>query len=245
MERLHDLFRKVPPMSNVFVFSFDTLRTVDGFLSKVKSCLGSSAGLFHLRAKRKSQQGHPEWRPPITPAKWLGARGPRDACTGGPRTRDRGRSGHRHADFRPTTHPEKSSSYAGKSGFIFVRTIFVHKGKCSLFLELIPTLWQMPWDVTNISEDWADFCQCQEFWCHFLSFALSGKWPFWLWEGALSPSQKALSKSKRIFLWESECAKWYQNFGNSKICEGNGEYLWSVCSICQSVNKNFQMGQLA
>jgi len=39
-----------------------------------------------------------------------------------------------------------------------------------LFLELTPTLWQMPRDVTNIPEDLADFCQCQEFWCHFLSF---------------------------------------------------------------------------
>ena len=39
-----------------------------------------------------------------------------------------------------------------------------------LFLELTPTLWQMPRDITNISEDWTDICQCQEFWCHFSSF---------------------------------------------------------------------------
>ena len=55
----------------------------------------------------------------------------------------------------------------------FARTIFVQNGKCSPFLQLTPTPWQMPRDVTNISEDWADFCQCQEFWCHFLSFVFS------------------------------------------------------------------------
>ena len=33
------------------------------------------------------------------------------------------------------------------------------------------------------------FASCQEFWCHFLSFIFSGKWPFWLWEGALSLSK--------------------------------------------------------
>ena len=70
------------------------------------------------------------------------------------------------------------------SGFIFVCTFFVQKEKCSPFLELTPTLWQMPQDVTNISEDWADFCQCQEFWCHFLSFIFLEWWPFWLWEDA-------------------------------------------------------------
>ena len=46
-------------------------------------------------------------------------------------------------------------------------------------------------------------------------------------ERAPSASQKALSKSKGTFLRENECAKWYQNFGTVKICEGNGEYLWS------------------
>ena len=40
-----------------------------------------------------------------------------------------------------------------RTGFIFVRTIFFQKGKCSPFLELTPTLWQMPRDVTNISKD--------------------------------------------------------------------------------------------
>ena len=35
--------------------------------------------------------------------------------------------------------PEEEDSTA-KAGFIFVRTIFVQKGKCSPFLELIPTL---------------------------------------------------------------------------------------------------------
>ena len=28
-------------------------------------------------------------------------------------------------------------------------------------------------DATNIYKDWADFCQCQEFLCHFLSFGFS------------------------------------------------------------------------
>ena len=35
-----------------------------------------------------------------------------------------------------------------------------------------------------------------EFWCHFLNFVFSEKWPFWLWEGALSPSQKSHLKVK-------------------------------------------------
>ena len=40
-----------------------------------------------------------------------------------------------------------------RSGFIFVRTVFDQKGKCSPFLKLTPTPRQMPRDVTNISED--------------------------------------------------------------------------------------------
>ena len=62
------------------------------------------------------------------------------------------------------------------------------KEKCSPFLELTPTLWQMPRDVTNISEDWADICQCQEFWCHFLSFIFSENGTFSF--GRASQSQK-------------------------------------------------------
>ena len=61
------------------------------------------------------------------------------------------------------------------TGFIFVHAIFCPKCQCSLFLELTPTLWQMPRDFTNISEDWADFCQCQEFWCLFLTFIFQEK----------------------------------------------------------------------
>ena len=41
------------------------------------------------------------------------------------------------------------------------------------------------------------FCQCQEFWFHFLSFIFWEKWPFWLWEGALSLS-KSPPKVKRV-----------------------------------------------
>ena len=39
---------------------------------------------------------------------------------------------------------------------------FCPNGKCSPFLEL--TLWQMSQDVTNIHEDWSEFCNLQEFW---------------------------------------------------------------------------------
>ena len=83
-----------------------------------------------------------------------------------------------------------------------VAPIFVQNGNCSPFLKLTPTPRQMPRDVTNISEDWADFCQCQEFWCHFLSFVFSEKWPFWLWEGALSLSKSPLKVKRDIFTWK-------------------------------------------
>ena len=118
------------------------------------------------------------------------------------------------------------------------------KGKCSPFLELTPTLWQMPRDITNISEDWADFCQCQEFWCHFLSFDFLENGPFGF-ERAPSASQKALSKSKGTFLHENEFAKWHQNCELSKSAEGNGEYLclWNLLRRGQKVN--FQMAKLA
>ena len=40
-----------------------------------------------------------------------------------------------------------------RPGFIFVRTLFVQKGKCSPFLKLTPSLRQMPQDITNIHEE--------------------------------------------------------------------------------------------
>ena len=112
------------------------------------------------------------------------------------------------------------------SGFIFVRTVFVQNWKCSPFLKLTPKHWQMPRDVTNISKDWADFCQCQEFWCHFLSFIFSEKWPFWLWEPL--PTKKkmnALNDTKSSEL--------------SKSAEGNVEWnvFVIVCGVCWGVGK--------
>ena len=111
-----------------------------------------------------------------------------------------------------------------KTGFIFVRTIFVQNSICSPFLELTPTLQQMPRDVTNISEDWADFCQCQEFWCHFLSFVFSEKCPFWLWEGTLS-----LSKSLN-FYEKTKLKKWHTN-STSKSLLSPWKYSWRLVAF--------------
>ena len=54
---------------------------------------------------------------------------------------------------------------------------------------------------------------------------------------APSASQKALSKSKGTFLRENECAKWYQNFGNVKICGRQRGIFVIVCGICRGVDK--------
>ena len=44
---------------------------------------------------------------------------------------------------------------------LFLCALFLYKMEnVHLFLKLTPTLRQMPRDVTNISTDWADFCQC-------------------------------------------------------------------------------------
>ena len=45
------------------------------------------------------------------------------------------------------------AAISGITQAFFVRTIFVQNRKWSPFLELTPTLRQMPRDVTNISED--------------------------------------------------------------------------------------------
>ena len=56
---------------------------------------------------------------------------------------------------------------------VFMCTFFVQWAKVHLFS--LPQFDKCPQGVTNILEDWADFWQCQEFWCHFLSFALERK----------------------------------------------------------------------
>ena len=79
-----------------------------------------------------------------------------------------------------------SFDHTNKCRLFLCMHIFCPNSKCLPFLWLSPTLWQMPQDVTNIHEDWADFCQCQEFWWHFLSFVLEGKRPFWLFSVGVS-----------------------------------------------------------
>ena len=120
----------------------------------------------------------------------------------------------------------------------FLCTPFLSKkGKCSPFLELTPTPRQMPRDVTNISEDWADFCQCQEFWCHFLSFVFSGKWPFWLWEGALSLSKSPLKVKKGHSYEKMNALNDTKTPGTVKICGRQRGIFVIVCGICQSEDK--------
>ena len=60
----------------------------------------------------------------------------------------------------------KVYDYADSHGLeqaLFLCTHFLSKKeKVHLISKLPPTLWQMPWGVTNIYNDWADFCrQCQ------------------------------------------------------------------------------------
>ena len=66
--------------------------------------------------------------------------------------RDRNR-GRRRPWLRLSSRRQRLPIRRPRPGFIFVRTILVQSGKCSPFLELTPTLRQMPRDVTNISED--------------------------------------------------------------------------------------------
>ena len=61
---------------------------------------------------------------------------------------------------------------------------------------------------------------------------------------APSASQKALSKSKGTFLRENECAKWYQNFGNVKICGRQRGIFVIDCAICQGLDKKQISGNL-
>ena len=97
---------------------------------------------------------------------------------------------------------EISVTYHGICRLYFCAHHSCPQTKLLPFLELTPTLWQMPGEVTNISQVWADFCQCQEFWCHFLSFIVLEKWSFWLWEGALSLSKSPL-EVKWVFFQEN------------------------------------------
>jgi len=93
------------------------------------------------------------------------------------------------------------------SGFILCTPFFVENGKCLHFLELTPTLWLLPLDVTNISEDWADFCQCQEFW--LISWA------------SFSEKMNVLNDTKI-----SELSKSAKEMGN--ICYRLWRICWSV-----------------
>ena len=52
--------------------------------------------------------------------------------------RERRHHRQRHTEINSQVRTFKSTTY--RSGFIFVRTIFVQKGKCSSFLELTRTL---------------------------------------------------------------------------------------------------------
>ena len=80
---------------------------------------------------------------------------------------------------------------------------------------------QMSLDVTNIHGDyWADFCQCQIIWCHFLKASF----------------QKAILKSKETFfnwVWKMTPKLVLILFKGTWI-------LWDYC-ICQSKHRKKQM----
>ena len=120
-----------------------------------------------------------------------------------------------------------STAYAHRLYFC-VCTILVQNGKCSPFLELTPTLWQMSREVMNISEDWADFCQCQEFWCHFLSLE---KWSFWLWEGALSLSKSPLKVKRAIFPPKRSSRNDTETRGTGKSQLSPRKYSWRLVAF--------------
>ena len=82
----------------------------------------------------------------------------------------------------------------------------------------------------------------RRFW-QFLTFGVIS-WASFSWKNvplgfgrAPKASQKALSKSKGTFFRENECAKWYQNFGNVKICGRQQGIFVIVCGICRGVDK--------
>ena len=75
-------------------------------------------------------------------------------------------------------------------------------------------------------------------WVSFLELRFLRKMALLALDGRpLSPSQKALSTSKGTYFQEKECAKWYQNFSNVKICGRQRRIFVIVCGNCQSVDK--------
>ena len=110
---------------------------------------------------------------------------------------------------------------------LFCAPFFVQNGKCSPFLELTPTLWKMPRDVTNISEDWADFCQCQDFWCHFLSLVSSEKITLLALGGRPQPLKQPSQSQKCHFYKKMNALNDTITSAMSKSAKKtNGEYLW-------------------
>ena len=99
--------------------------------------------------------------------------------------------------------PNNSSCYQVRQDLFLCALFFVQKGKCSLFLSSLQHFDKCHEASQIFSKTEQTFASAQEFWCHFLSFLFSGKWPFWLWEGALSASQS----QKGTFLRENECDK--------------------------------------
>ena len=76
-------------------------------------------------------------------------------------------------------HSAKLSSCSSRHYFC-AHSFWSKMHMSNLSLSLSRTSTNATRHVTNIFEDRADFCTCQDIWCHFLSFIFSEKWPFWL-----------------------------------------------------------------
>ena len=113
---------------------------------------------------------------------------------------------------------------------------FVLNGKSSFFTFPLAHshALTMTQDVTNIHEEWDNFCQCQEFWCHFLKLHFWGKMAL----DCLETGAFSISKSPvKVFLWENEYDKWHQNSGSAKNLQLKRRIFVIVCGICRGVDK--------
>ena len=90
----------------------------------------------------------------------------------------------------------------------------------------------MPRDRLFTRTEQTFFCQCKEFWCHFLGFVLEGKLPSWLWEtGALILSKCPLKVKQGNFPSKMNAINDTKNLELSKSVKKTGnicDRLWHL-----------------